>query len=310
MNAFSNTYHIIYGFNDGFCQYAATSISSLLYSNPYLNFHFHLFHINCSHENLEKLRFFLNTNGCKFNLYEFSPQSFSKYPPTSQYSLACYLRLSAPSLMPGVSKALYLDSDTIIVGDIRDLLETDVIGYALAACRDSSFSYNIVKSYLSPEILEEYFNSGVLLINLKWWKENDSEEQLIEYLNTHKVKLPDQDALNAIFGGHDIVKILHPKWNALASYFCFPPQVPNSEKKFIKDLWKNARIIHFIGTIKPWHKECVNPFKNAFIQAYNSTPWGPIQMTETITNPIKSNLVKIIRILKMELAKISSAFSI
>lgn len=310
MKEISPVYHIIYGFNDGFCQYAATSISSLLSSNPSLNLHFHLFHIDCSPENLERLEGFLISNGCKFNLYEFSPKTFSKYPPTSQYSLACYLRLSAPSLLPGVEKALYIDSDTIILGDIHELLETDVNEYALAGCRDSSFSYNIVKSYLPSQVLEKYFNSGILLMNLKWWRENGSEQKLIEYLNSHIVKLPDQDALNAIFGGHGIVKILHPKWNALASYFCYPPQVPDSEKKYIKELWKNARIIHFIGTTKPWHKECVNPFKKAFIQAYNSTPWVPIQMSQTIANPIKSSLVRVLRILKMELAKVASTFSI
>lgn len=309
MKELSSVYHIIYGFNDGFCQYAATSISSLISSNPSLNLCFHLFHINCTQENLDKLEIFLKANGCKFNLYEFSPQSFSKYPPTSQYSLACYLRLSAPSLLPGVEKALYLDSDTIIVGDIHDLLETNVNEYALAACRDSSFSYNIVKSYLPKQVLGQYFNSGVLLMNLKWWREYNSEQQLIEYLNSHIVKLPDQDALNFVFGGRGIVKILHPKWNALASYFCYPPQVPDSEKQYIRTLWKDARIIHFIGPVKPWNQECVNPFKHAFKQAYDITPWGPLQLTKTITNPIKSHFVKNYRILKMALAKVSSTFS-
>jgi lipopolysaccharide biosynthesis glycosyltransferase len=175
-------------------------------------------------------------------------------------------------LLPNLEKALYLDVDIVVSGNIRELWKKDISDYSLAAVQDSILSYNIVKDYIGYDYYQEgYINSGVLLINLAYWREHNIQQKLTDYLNTHSVKLPDQDAINAIL--HGTIKFIHPRWNAQASYFTLPPRVVLSQKKYIKKLWKEAIIIHFTGPFKAWYRECANPYKHLYEKYLDFTPW-------------------------------------
>lgn len=264
--------HIIYAFNDDFAKFAAVSIISLLENNLNDEISLHLFHINCQRNTIDKIRQILERYTCKVTFHNFSPETLVGFPETGQYSLACYLRLWTPSILPTIDKAIYIDSDTLIRKPLRELWDTDISNHSLGACLDSTFSRNIVAKYLTEDIIAHYFNSGVLLLNLAYWRENNVEAKLCKYLKHNNVKLPDQDALNAVL--YDTVKIMHPKWNALASYFTFTPKVPLSQFKYIPYLCRNACIVHFIGEIKPWHRESWMAYKSEWLNYYAMSPWS------------------------------------
>lgn len=154
-------------------------------------------------------------------------------PYTGIYSTACYLRLFTPSLLPNADKALYLDCDLIINGNLKELFDTNIDGFAVAAVRNATLSYIIVKYYLGFDYWEDgYFNIGVLLMNLKFWRERNLQNLLFSYLSSYRVSLQDQDALNIILHGY--VLWLHPKWNCRTGYFAFPPLVIEIERHYIK----------------------------------------------------------------------------
>lgn len=69
--------------------------------------------------------------------YEITKDTLSEFPETGAYSLACYLRLFAPTLLPDVDKVLYLDCDLIVNGNLDELWNTDLEGYAVAAVHDA-----------------------------------------------------------------------------------------------------------------------------------------------------------------------------
>lgn len=296
---------IIFATNNSFCQHAAVAIASLLDNNKNEKICIHLFAIECRSDNIAKIKVVTEKWNAQIKVYQITPDIFKGFPPTGNYSIACYLRLLSPSLLPKLDKVLYLDCDLVVNGPIKELWNLDISNYSMAALPDAILSYNIVKDYLGYDYYKEgYINSGVLLINLKYWRENNIQEKLIDYLNTHTVKLPDQDALNIIL--HGTIKFLHPKWNCHVGYFSFPPIVIKEQKKYIKELWNKAVIIHFSGLVKPWYKECVNPYKKVYLKYLRQTPYKDYKLISLQKNTFKSKKVIFLRHIKNIIANIIS----
>ena len=86
-------------------------------------------------------------------------------------------------------KLLYLDADTMLCKDIRELWNTDVEGYELAAVKD-------VEGHIF--IKPSYFNSGVLLMNMKVIRETGLFERVRKRIRTRRMIMPDQSALNSL----------------------------------------------------------------------------------------------------------------
>lgn len=298
---------IIFATNNNFAQHAAVAIASLLDNNKSENIRIHLFEIQCEIDNINKIKDVVSKWGAPITIYHITPDIFKDFPPTGSYSIACYLRLLSPSLLPNLDKVLYLDCDLVVNGSLYELWNTDITGYSMAALYDATLSYDIVKDYIGYDYHKEgYINSGVLLINLKYWRENNIQEKLVNFLNTHTVKLPDQDALNIIL--HGTIKFIHPKWNCHVGYFAFPPLVIKGQKKFIKELWDKAVIIHFTGPAKPWYKECVNPYKRVYLKYLRQTPYKSYMLKSMESNKFNSIKVVFLRNIKNIIAKFMSTF--
>lgn len=296
---------VIFATNNNFCQHAAVAIASLLDNNRNEDIRIHLFEIHCSTDNINKIKDVVNKWNVQITVYHITPEIFKGFPPTGNYSIACYLRLLSPSLLPQIDKVLYLDCDLVVNGSIKELWDLDISGYSMAALNDAILSYNIVKDYIGYDYYRDgYINSGVLLINLKWWRENKIQEKLINYLNTHMVNLPDQDALNIIL--HGTIKFLHPKWNCHVGYFAFPSLVIQEQKKYIKELWRNAMIIHFTGPAKPWYRECVNPYKKVYLKYLKQTPYKNYHLRRLESNEFKSIKIIFLRHIKNIIAQFIS----
>lgn len=229
------------------------------------------------------------------------------FPNPGVYSWAAYLRLLSVSLLPPLDKVLYLDADLIVMGSLQELWNMDISGYSCAAVYDTILSYSITKDYIGYDYYAEgYVNSGVLLINLAYWRAHHIQQQLMDFLKTHLVKLPDQDAINAVL--HGTIKFIHPKWNCHTGYFAFPPLVRSDQKKYIKTLWRNARIVHFTGSAKPWYRECVNPYKKDFRKCAQLVPWNGICDLKLQSNRRKSLLIIALRHCKNVVAMFFSIF--
>lgn len=164
-------------------------------------------------------------------------------------------RLRLPELLPTLPRVLYLDLDLVVLGDLAPLWSLDLRGYALAAKPSTSpgTRYGVQMIYqalgaLPPEQararrLELHacgpmcfpaFNAGVLLLDLDRLRRDGAVPRLLDFV--HRCAMNDQDALNAWVRG-DYLR-LGTEWNAA------PRQDPTA----------NARIVHFVGPVKPWHE--------------------------------------------------------
>ena len=133
----------------------------------------------------------------------------------SIYTDAALGRLFLPGLV-AYDKVLYLDADTLVTGPLDELWQTDIEGYALAGCRKTNWQgLQEYTETLTAGGLPDYVNSGVLLMNLRYIRENLLDVAALREINTRRLVMPDQDALN--IACNTKIKTLDCKWNSSPS---------------------------------------------------------------------------------------------
>jgi lipopolysaccharide biosynthesis glycosyltransferase len=210
---------------------------------------------------------------CKYRgnilTYDISDISFTELPTNKFFPATIYYRLLAPRILANdINKILYLDSDLVVRRSLRGLWEIDLDGYALAAVEDAKWDptkeafISVFSMELAPDT--KYFNSGVMLINLSYWRLNAVSERAIAFVKNHQERLNfwDQDALNAVLNGRWI--ILPAVWNAHHQQVAGVSRVAD------------PAIVHYCGDIKPWHwrwHEILHPYKYEYHRYRKRTPW-------------------------------------
>ncbi|WP_139924253.1 glycosyltransferase family 8 protein [Hymenobacter sp. DG01] len=193
------------------------------------------------------------------------PRNFGQnFRLDGNWTAATYYRLLFPSLLPKeIERYIYIDSDTIVVGDLSKLALVDVSGHVLAAVRDRLIPVRADLEIYDPY---SYFNAGVLYINRVLWEEYKITSRAIDFLvsSPEKVLYADQDALNYILKGNWIR--LDIKFNLM--YADIPENLPKSEfKQFLED----KIIIHFTQH-RPWNLLCENRFRYLYHEYLRKTP--------------------------------------
>lgn len=180
--------------------------------------------------------------------------------PKGHVSQAAFLRLLMADMLPNaVHKVVYLDADMVIERDLRDLWTVSLAGHCIGAVQD--FSIPLIGDGIThPEVVgvdpsAPYFNSGVLLIDLQQWREEDIGHKALWYTReVEERKLSDQEALNIVLCNN--WQSLHRRWNV-------PPHMLNlAYWSYLKRRGEAERreasvpvppaIIHFVGQRKPW----------------------------------------------------------
>ena len=177
-----------------------------------------------------------------------------------------YYRLLAPQLLPNVDKAIYLDSDLIVCDDIAKLYDVDVAGYPLAATRDADTIGQIdgydttVGPYLKNELgmsdPHDYFQAGVLLMNLARIRSTVTPEEFLELSTQRMWRWLDQDVLNKVVNGNYVR--VHMRWNYLMDWqhlrrTHIVANAPEDVRTEYDEAAKNPAIIHFAGPDnRPW----------------------------------------------------------
>lgn len=165
---------------------------------------------------------------------------------------AAYYRLLLSSILNDLDKVLYLDCDMIVLGKIKDLFNLDISNYALAAVADGMPFNECHQLQLNLPANSSCFCSGIMLVNLEYWRNNDIEKKLLDFAKRKRnpVFLHDQDVLNYVL--HNDWFMLSPKWNynpgGVMSLYSF-------KAYHYADAVFSPAIIHYCSNIfKPWYK--------------------------------------------------------
>ena len=199
-----------------------------------------------------------------FNVSEIIAGKADSFFVNAHLSPAAYYRLFAPSIFKSYEKILYLDVDLIALADVAALYAVDLGEALLGAVRD----YYAVKDLLAKphdpwtrqvnlKQPADYFNSGVLLLNLAKMRAENFEQTWFEYLQRVKSpRLHDQDILNSCCEGR--VKYLDAAWNCqmwnenLLERF-IPGDLPDEVWAEYERSKENSGIIHYLSANKPWN---------------------------------------------------------
>ena len=148
----------------------------------------------------------------------------------------------------------YLDTDTLIANSILPLFSLDMKGKVIGAITQNyPYAKESIKR-LNYDVNKGYLNFGVLLIDLKQWRENNVMKQSIDYCvkNIEHLSLFDQDALNVIFQDN--------KYELPLCYNIIPANL-NSDYYYtaehldeIKEAVYRPVIIHYASSA-PWYMD-------------------------------------------------------
>lgn len=279
--------NVLYAFDNNYAPFGGTSIFSLLENNQDID-RIRIFVVmdNVSDENKQKIQ--RTVDKYKRELIIVDGQQFADLMkelgvPMYRGSYATHYRKFFHLFLPDdVKTLLYIDSDSIVPGNLSDLINFDFKGKCVAVVKDAiAGKYKTLLGFSSDEI---YFNAGVTLINVELWKERGYSEKLIDYIQNVRAKFvnPDQDLFNMVLKNDTIA--LPPEYNFMpvhraypdkAFFFCYPQKGYYSTGQ-LEHARQNPKIIHayrFLGEF-PWHKNNYHPDTELFDSYLYKSEWS------------------------------------
>ncbi len=242
--------NIVYAIDKNVYKLALVSFASLLINNKKSDINLYILcrklpeYIINQFEKLNKIH--------KFNMQiiEVNPKEFEGLP-TLWLTVESWFRLKLAELLPAENKVLYLDCDTLIRGDISEIYNRDMQDKDVIVRRENISG---MVEYLSLQS-GWYFNSGVIICNLKNWREHELTKRLFEtaYKKKDFLKFSDQDVFNLVcdaskisFNSGDVFLTWHSdkaKEHKIVHFIGPKPNNPAciSIKKYKKEWWKYAK---------------------------------------------------------------------
>ncbi len=239
---------IFYACDDNFVKYTIVSLHSMQKnaSKDY-KYHVHILHTDISEE-MKKIVLGMQDKNFEISfddVTEYLTSISDKLPLRDYYSKTTYYRLFIAEMFPEYDKAIYVDSDTVVQGDISELYRINIDDAYVGACHEQAMLQEDVYGTYVEKVVGvpryNFFNAGMLVINCDRFRIRFVLDKFIEYLHMYNfVVTQDEDYLNLICKDH--VYWLDQRWNTeIFGELQFPIE--------------QANIIHYIMTNKPWHYE-------------------------------------------------------
>ena len=231
----------------------AVAITSLICNkNPNTYYDIYIIAVDLSEMEMKK---FYEFKGGKANVHIIEA-SLEKYEDMQQYGLVnstTYLKFDLPDLIPDQDKVLYLDGDIVIQKDLSDLFGINIKDYYAGAVKSIVMIDNALN-------LKKYFFSGVMLLNLKLMRENNTSTALLNIgRSVDKLKFMDQDCFNILFDNK--VKFLPIIYDCPYNLFLkyrdkytldYINKYYETNYLSFENIKNDSYIIHFAGHEKPW----------------------------------------------------------
>ena len=238
---------IFFAIDDGYMPFLAVALESLIEnSSKKYYYSIKILYTNISEENKKKINKYKRENvNIEFvDLNYYIETVKDKLYTRDYYTNTTYFRLFIANLYPQYNKAIYLDSDIVVLGDIAELYNQDMGDNLIAAAPDDVIQTTKVFQEYAEKVVgvadyRNYFNAGILLMNLDEFRKFDFQNKFLYLLETIKFTVAqDQDYLNRLCKG--IVKIIDKAWDTM------PIGNETLEEKDLK-------IVHYNLADKPWH---------------------------------------------------------
>jgi heptosyltransferase-3 len=272
----SSTFHIAFCVDDNYCRAMGGTIASIIANNPGQHFTFHVLAFALSDANAARLKQLEQMYPVRTQLHLLNPdmfEQFSGYLRHSHYSLSIFTRLVVPAVLQDqTDRVLYMDADILCVGKLDQLIDLDLGTDLAAVVPDVPYMAQRRIAALGLEH-KEYFNAGVMLLNIPRWQAEDLTAQTLDTLLHSKqdLRYNDQDALNIVLNGR--ARYISPRWNYIYDLIGDLERNQTALRPLTK-----AAIVHFAGSVKPWagwtgHEAC-----DLFRHYLARSPWSDMPL--------------------------------
>lgn len=288
MTNIPSTLYVAYGSDDNYAKYMGISMYSLFETNTAFE-QIEVFVLDCgiTAENKEKLQSVAQQWNRQIHFLDMSEavSSLDLHMGAKKIAIASYARLFISPLLPAhCDRVLYIDCDTLICDNLYPLWSTVFDDAQIGGVQDTVDSYFLDVIGLDRSL--RYINAGILMINLKAWRDEGLQEKFIQVIEKFGGNVPhhDQGTINAVCG--DKRKIVPLRYNVTANLYSFSAQTIRkiyfleeyySQDELTAALEKPA-IVHFTTGLlgRPWEEKSTHPQKQAFWDTAAKTPWHNI----------------------------------
>ena len=268
--------HIACNIDSHYVRHCAVTLVSLFENNRREEFSVHVIARGLSGGEKDILTQLAAKYGSRVLFYEpdlrllegFTIRKFSK-----RISMATYYRCILSALLPReVDKVLYLDCDIVVTGDVRPLWGTPLDGVGVAAVEDMGCREAARYEVLKYPMEDSYFNAGVLLVNLDWWREHDVPRACADYYHRYpeRILFNDQDLLNSVLHAHK--RLVGLKWNVQDAFYRRPRRMDEAWRARFAQVLLHPVILHFTNR-KPWEYDSQHPLRGVYFKYQDLTPW-------------------------------------
>ncbi|MFR0569055.1 glycosyltransferase family 8 protein [Bifidobacterium apri] len=280
--------HIVYASDDGFADVLGVSLVSLFEnSGDMKEIRFYILDSGISKHNREKLEEVCTRYQCSLPVWLKArniTEELGMRVAADRGSLSQFARFFVASDLPGdLERVLYLECDIIFCQSVNLLWNLDMHGKTMAALNDAFSRYYRKNIDLEPEDI--MFNSGVMLIDLKRWREQHIEKKLMKFIASKngRVQQGDQEALNAVLSND--VYCFHPRFNSVTICYDFTyhelyvyrkPAGKYYTEAEIREATEHPVIIYFTTSFlsrRPWVKDCHHRYCQLWRSYKAESPW-------------------------------------
>lgn len=288
----SNFINIVLASDGNYAQHACVAMTSVLNNTDKPEqIRFFLIDDNIDKNNKKACMQSVANNGGQLHIIKANEKALSNVFVSGNLTRAAYFRLDIPNILPDdVKKVIYIDCDLLVLDDIEKLWNFDMQNKPVAAAED--FGILSSKGKLDEKVKnigiqkgDSYFNSGVLLIDIEQWRENDYAARLITLVGERNFRHHDQDALNYMFIGKWAKLSL--RWNVIPPVFNMMPRIAfnSGMRKTAVEALKNIGIFHYAGGYKPWEYDVYEGFNEKYYEYLSHTEYKNVKMPQP--NPKK-----------------------
>lgn len=282
-----NKINIVFASDNNYAQHTAVAMTSVLVNTKVpQKIQFYLIDDEIQQENKEKITKTVQNLGGNIEFIKIKNSKLEDCYVSGELSRASYFRLDIANILDeSIEKIIYLDCDLLVYDDIEKMWQLDMGGKPVAATCDLGImaSARVRKQknkFIGLPFDAPYFNAGVLMMDLKKWRDGNYAEAIIALATQNKYPNHDQDALNKFFMNN--WQEIPLRWDVIPPVFNLFLKIvtkPDLRKKAI-EAKLNPAIFHYAGGYKPWEYEIHNGFNEKYYEYLKLTEYKDAKMPQ------------------------------
>lgn len=261
-NMNTSPFPILFAGDTRYIPHLAVAMHSLLKNNPGLFLRIIIFTSGISEQDKYKLQNVCEKFKTSLECIQFDDKWFDCLKLSHHFQKSNYYRLFAADFIHD-DKCLYLDADIVVNASISDIINIELDEKYLAAVDVQNFNRH---AELGMNINSKYFSSGVMVLNLRKWRNTNIKSRVISLVKKKPgaIHFVDQCGLNAVIDG---------KWICLDSKYNFQTHIPANSSVDYNTTDELPVIVHYAGSRKPWHMNYNNSYKKLYWHYRSQTPY-------------------------------------